>query len=222
MRRFLNMFSYECKVAFYGCYSCAWVGILPLLSQNREPNPIGDRFMGLWHNQNRAPDDPEASGGVFCGQVLALHPLSAVVLTSPEHLTVIGDWIGHPDYESIVATGQIAECSEYWDFVATILTAAHEYNHSKRRWEESRGQHTEVNADIVAQHSRDDAIASAAVLFDDFAAARGLVCSECSTSLSYARHESQGGEEPIVTAYFRCKSCSNETAIEISRSDLEG
>ena len=142
VRLFLNMFSYQCKVAFYLCYCSAWVGILQRLAQTREPNIIGERFMRLWHHQNRAPDDFGVSQDAFCGQVLALHPLSAVVLTAPEHRAVVGNWIGHPDYEALHASGQVAQCEAYWDLVATILIAAHEYDRSRERWEAGRGQAT--------------------------------------------------------------------------------
>ncbi|MFV1967238.1 MAG: hypothetical protein ACC628_17555 [Pirellulaceae bacterium] len=220
VRRFLNMFSYECKVAFYGCYCSAWVEILKWLSQNREANTLGDRFMRLWHHQNRALESEDVRRDVFCGQVLALHPLSAVILTSPQHLTAIGGWIGHADYESITCVGRIADCPEYWSLVATIMTAAHEYDRSRCRWEELRGKATDVNTDTVAQHTRDDSTASVAILFEDYAAARGLVCPDCSAVLSYLKHEIRYDEEAVAAVDFCCSSCSHRTTIEISYADI--
>ena len=219
VRMFLNMFSYQCKVAFYLCYCSAWIAILQWLAQTRGPNVLGERFMRLWHHQNRAPDDSGVSRDAFCGQVLALHPLSAVVLTSPEHLTAVGDWVGHPDYEALLTSGQVAECEEYWDFVATVLIAAREYDRSRRRWEAGRGQTTRTDTERLSQQSRDDSVASARVLFEDFAAARGHVCPDCSGPLAYVRYERAEKDRPGVIAFFRCQSCDREITVEVAEDD---
>ena len=227
-RMFLNMFSYECKVAFYMCYCSAWVGIVNRLSQNPEPNVLGDRFMRIWHHQNRAPDDSGISRDAFCGQILALHPLSAVILTSPEHLAAVGNWVGHPDYEALQANGRVLQCDAYWDLVATILISAHEYDRSRRQWEAGRKQATHADTESVSQQSRDDGTASAQILFEDFAAARGHDCPECSNTLTYVRHEqpkvdeSTETDEPTVKVFFRCGSCDCETTIEVSHDDIVG
>ncbi len=55
------------------------------------------------------------SRDVFCGQVLALHPLSGEVLSSPEHLAAIGGWIGRHDLEDLMRTGEVQVCDDYWD-----------------------------------------------------------------------------------------------------------
>ncbi len=222
VRQFLNMFSYECKVAFYGCYCSAWVAILQRLGQNREPNAVGERFMQLWHNQNRVSDDAEVRRDVFCGQILALHPLSAVVLTSPQHLAVIGRWFGHPEYEAILSAGKIADCPEYWDLVTTILIAAHEYDQSRRRWEGSRNQTTLVSTESVDQHpAGDSSVFSPRIAFEDFAAARQHQCPACSAHLTYLQHETRSGQDPTVIAEFRCSSCQREKTIEIRLGDVE-
>jgi hypothetical protein len=220
VRLFLNMFSYQCKVAFYLCTSTAWVGILQRLSQTQQINTVGERFMQIWHHQNRAPDDFGVSRDALCGQVLAMHPLSGVVLTSPEHLTVVGDWIGHPDYEALHAKNQVGQCAAYWDLVATILIAAHEYDRSRKRWEEGRKESTRADSKKVSRKSRDDSTASERVLFEDFAAARGHVCSECSGTLAYSHFKPAEEGKPTATAFYRCQSCEREESIEVSRDDL--
>lgn len=224
VHRFLNMFAYECKVALYQCYCSAWVGILQWLAQNREPNVLGDRFMRLWHHQNRAADDAEVYRDVFCGQVLALHPLSAVVLTSPQHLHVIGRWIGHPDYDALQSSGQIGSSAEYWNLVAMIMIAAHEYDWSRRRWEETRGQSTRADLASITLRARDEGVASPRLVFEDYAAARGIVCSECSAALSYDRYDPADAEDPTPRArvYFRCISCGHEQTVEVGADDLTG
>jgi hypothetical protein len=222
VRMFLNMFSYECKVAFYTCYCSAWVAILRWLAENREPNTTGERFMRIWHHQNRASDAGEVHRDVFCGQVLAIHPLSAVVLSSPEHLAVIGNWLGHRDYETLYASNRFGQCDEYWDFVATILIAAHEYDRSRRRWDERRGQPTRAASDRLPAQARDDSVASARVLFEDFAAARGLHCPRCSGPLDYVRYETPPDGSSGVAVSFRCRSCGEQTTVPVERGDVAG
>ena len=201
MRHFVNIFSYESKVAFYLCYASAWVALLPWLEQHRGPNIVGQRFMEMWHHQNRI--DRDANGipqDVFRGQVLALHPLSAIVLTAPEHLTVIGRWVGHPEFDQLQAEGRIGECPEYWDVVATILIAAHEYSASRERWELNRGSKPVTSTAAIQDKTRDDATASARVLFEDFATKRGVVCPACFAPLRYDRFEAVVDEVRTVRA----------------------
>lgn len=221
VRLFVNMFSYQCKVAFYHCYANAWVGILQSLKQAGKLDLLGERFMRLWQHQNRPADDAEVHRDVFSGQIPALHPLSAVVLNSPEHLEVIGRCIGLPDYEGLTTSGKIIESREYWDLVATVLIAAHEYDRSRRRWEERREHPTHTSSNEVARQARDDATGSLRILFEDYAAARGRLCSECSGELRYVRQEPSGtAESPMAIVTFRCQSCGRETEIEVGHDDV--
>ena len=142
-RIFINMFSYECKVAFYLCYANAWIGLIRSLVDRHGLDPMSERFLRLWHHQNQPIEDPAAPGGVhpdvFFGQILALHPLSAIVHAEPSYLQAIGGWIGHPDYDVLNQRGRVGDCPAYWDMVAAILIAAHEYRRSHERWDERRG-----------------------------------------------------------------------------------
>jgi hypothetical protein len=221
VRMFVNMFSYECKVAYYLCYANAWIGVLESLRRNGNVDALSERFMRLWHHQNSAADDAEVHRDVFCGQILALHPLSAVVLTSPQHLEVIGQYLSLPDLETLIANGRIAETEEYWNVVSTILVAAHEYDRSRQRWEELRNHPIQTSSDLVAQQARDDATASARVFFEEHVAARGQLCPECSGRLAFLRHESVGtADSPAALAHFRCMTCNRETALEVGPSDV--
>ena len=114
----------------------------------------------------------------------------------------------------------MGECDAYWDFVATILIAAHEYDRSRERWKRQRGEVTHVDSGRVAQETRDDSMASARLLFEDYVAARGYVCDDCSGTLAYERHEAVEEDRPAVVV-FRCQSCGREKAIEVTRNDVE-
>jgi hypothetical protein len=63
-RLFINMFSYECKVSFYLCYACAWLGLIPWLVANQGLDPMTERFLRFWHYQNQPTEDPSAPTGV--------------------------------------------------------------------------------------------------------------------------------------------------------------
>jgi hypothetical protein len=78
---------------------------------------------------------------------------------------------GTLEYDQLHAEGRIGESLEYWDVVATVLIAAHEYNASRERWELNRGSKPVTSTAAIEGKTRDDATASAAVLFEDFASA---------------------------------------------------
>jgi hypothetical protein len=52
-RNYLNWFGYECKAAFHTCYANAWVGLIPWLREHRGLDPVSERFLRFWHNQNQ-------------------------------------------------------------------------------------------------------------------------------------------------------------------------
>jgi hypothetical protein len=53
LRTFLDVFSTECKLAFYLCYSNFWIGLLPWLGEHQGLDPMSKRFLSIWHNQNQ-------------------------------------------------------------------------------------------------------------------------------------------------------------------------
>ncbi len=210
VHRFLNSFSYECKVAFYTCYCSAWVGILRWLQNNTEPNVVGNRIMNMWHNQSV----------VLRGQVLALHPLSAFMHSSPEHFTTIGQWFGHPEYDSIVSSGKQEDCEEYWRLVGSILIAAHEYNESRNRRKESRGNVTLVSSEAASLASLEDTDISIVEAFEQVAAVAGHRCSKCDESLKYRGHTPRNDDKSTVDADFKCKACGNQMTFPVSCEEI--
>jgi hypothetical protein len=58
LRHFLNLFAYECIVAFYTCYANAWVGLIPWLRENRGLHFLSEHFLRFWHNQNQPVEIP--------------------------------------------------------------------------------------------------------------------------------------------------------------------
>jgi hypothetical protein len=67
VRHFLNLFAYECKAAFCTCYANAWAGLIPWLRENRGLDPLSERFLRFWHNQNQPVEIPhgQTPGGIL-------------------------------------------------------------------------------------------------------------------------------------------------------------
>jgi hypothetical protein len=223
-RDFINMFSYQCKVAFYCCYANSWIGLTRRLVDDHGLDPPSERFLRLWHHQNQPTVDPSAPGGgrrdVFCGQVLALHPLSAILQEDPAHRAAIAAWIGHPDYEVLDRQGREVDCPEYWNLVASVLTAAREYRHAHQRWNDSRGVEKTSIADNGVEPARDDAAASEALLFEGYARRRGFDCPQCHAPLVYRHYEPPDPGSSEVRVLFRCRDAGHETSLLISEEDL--
>ncbi len=126
-RLFINMVSYEAKVSFHNCYANAWSKLTPWLMHNRGLGSTSARFMSLWHHQN----ERDSGRDVFWGHVLALHPLSERVMTQAPHRVAVGQWLRAAAGDPL--PGTVVDRSEYWDLVATILAAGHEYAHLREQ-----------------------------------------------------------------------------------------
>lgn len=223
-RLFLNMFSYQCKVSFYLCYANAWIGLIRSLVDHHQLDPLSERFLRVWHYQNQPVEDPTAPGGghrdVFCGQILALHPLSGIIFSESNHLQAIGRWIGHPDYEVLNQQDRVGACSAYWDMVATILIAAHEYDHSRDQWNATRGARGTGSQGREAERVRNDAPPPVGLLFEDYVQAHDIVCSRCPAPLVYHHHDPAEEGSSEVRVVYRCRDAGHETTISIREDDL--
>jgi hypothetical protein len=159
--------------------------------------------------------------GTLCGELLSLHPVSRYVLAQDGLRQVLGKWLLHPDYESLTAAGPAAvgACPEYRNAVTAILIAAHEYDRNQDDYEKRRGKRT-VSGDgnincgpnggdnrdsLLANTARDDASATSASLFGDFAAGNGIRCPECGGAALFLEHGQQSDEDGDVEVSFRCR-----------------
>jgi hypothetical protein len=225
-RAFLNLLQYEAKVAFYLCYSNTWVDLIPWLERNCGLQPASKRLMRLWHYQNQPRDNPEDKPGgtrdVFCGQVLSLHPLSAFIFGKPEHCTVLGRWISHPDYDRLEAENTIGTAQEYWNLVATILIAATEYKHVRDQWEASRGAHVRTQSGLVeASSSPASAQAEIAVRMNEYAAEKRILCANCQHAVEFERSEDPDEKPDTAVIWYGCPKCHQSLSIPVSYDELE-
>jgi hypothetical protein len=130
-------------------------------------SPMSVRFMWLMHRLDRADEDNAvATGGhrgMFCGQVLSLHPVGRWLLYRPEYLEPIGRWLAHPDHERLCLNGAALDCAEYQSAVTAILCAAHEYRMAHDAYESARnaGRGAGGSPRAAARGSDADAASSA-------------------------------------------------------------
>jgi hypothetical protein len=223
-RLFINLFSYQCKLAFYLCYANAWIGLIHHLVQHHGLDPLSQRFLRYWHYQNRPIGNPIALDGshrdVFCGQILALHPLSAILFSEPDYLLILGHWFGHPDFDTLHQQNRVTSCHAYWEMVAAILSAAHEYAHSYQRWTDSRPGRPIGSQDSHPELAQNDSPPSSAWVFEDYVHNRGIVCRQCRAPLLYQHHEFPGDGEFEVSVHFRCQGSGHPITLPITHDDL--
>ena len=79
---------------------------------------------------------------VFCGQVLALHPLNWILLDRPELCQLVGQFVTSPKFDQAMESGQVDDLEEYWGMVEAVLTAAHLYQLEHLNQESGRRQPT--------------------------------------------------------------------------------
>ena len=192
LRRFLNVFGYECKASFNLCYANAWIGLIPWLREHRGLDDVSERFLRLWHMQNQPIDRPDGTVGsdVFNGQVLSLHPLSGFFMKNPSFFAVAGRFFASEHREGARAKNRL----QYWELVGAILTAAHLYRQAAEHAgpRARRPGRCGVAVECVAAGSPD---VSEPAVFEDFAVSQGVVCSNCSKQIRFAATASRRGRE---------------------------
>jgi hypothetical protein len=148
---------------------------------------------------------------VFSGQVLSLHPLSAIFMRDPALCATAERLFAAADFETIQANG----LAEYWDFVGAILTAAHLYRNAADRQANDRGlgrrmQHIELI------HTVDDAV-SQGQLLEELASAQAILCSNsaCNRPLRFVDYDRPDDQGPIHVV-FQCSSCEKPARVEFS------
>jgi hypothetical protein len=67
VRQFINLFAYEAKASFYRCYANAWIDLISWLRKHQGLDPLSERFLRFWHNQNQPIEVPHGRtpGGII-------------------------------------------------------------------------------------------------------------------------------------------------------------
>lgn len=260
VRRFINMFAYECKVNFYTCFANTWIDLIPWLREHRGLDDVSERFLRFWHMQNQPIEIPHGRtlGGVryptmrgaisqvrgadgslqrgtiilptehvgpthvrdvFSGQVLSLHPLSAFLMQDRGLCAVAGRLFATEAYTRAFRDGQAAFCSEYWDLMGAILSAAHLYRQALDQQSARRGVHQRQPAqpDLAAVDSEE---LSAARMFEEYAAVRGMHCPHCQSALVCQSIRPTDPDEDQVQVDFECRDCRRPVPLSIESEDF--
>jgi hypothetical protein len=213
LRRFLNLFAYQCKISFYLTYANAWISLIPWLQQHRGLDDVSERFLRMWHMQNQPI---EQSNGivlpdVFCGQVLSLHPLSGFFMKDPALCAAVGPFFTSPRYAEALAGG----LPEYWEMVGAILTAARLYRQAADRQANLRGLRSRGGAAVEGV-----AAAEGAEALRDFAESQKIACPFCNKPAHFVRCFPAGDADQFRMEYT-CRRCNLPVEAVFERDTLE-
>jgi hypothetical protein len=215
-RNLINHLAYQFKVAFYLCYANLWVTLISWLRENRGLDGASERLLRVWHMQNQPVQLPDGRHlpDVFCGQVLALHPLSGFLMLDPALCAAAGRFFGTQAYDRAFAPGQADLGSEYWGLIDAILTAAHLYRQAAEQdWRRgSRG----AEGLAVAPSSEGP---SDTFLLEEVAKRRAWLCPDCGGPLRYVGF---GRDEGSVVAdlEFACRICGKPSWRSLNYEEL--
>jgi hypothetical protein len=189
-------------------------GRATLMDKGQSGKPVSRSL--TWETQQLGPTHLR---DVFSGQVLSLHPLSAFFMQNPSACAIAGRFFTCDRYEDVIVRGHAERCSEYWDLIGAILTAAHRY----RRALDEQADQRPVRASrsmALANVSCDTGELSEAVAMEDFAAEMKVSCPNCKGALRFDSYDplSESGGQP--QANYRCASCQHPVRMPLDESIL--
>ncbi len=158
---------------------------------------------------------------VFCGQVLALHPLTWILLDRPELCDLVGSYLASPKFDAGLKSGHVDDFREYWAMVEAIVTAAylyqvaHEGNESRRKQRPLGG--TDNSAAIAS--SAPGPLTEDAQL-RDFVDAANKAC-PCGGKYEYADSEIPGAAGETIVIPVICGSCGLPSELQRTLRDME-
>lgn len=257
VRLFVNAFSYECKLRFYGCYANFWIGLIPWLRANHNLDAMSERFLRLWHNQNQPIEIPpgRTPGGiiyptqvaqrlpmpdgriteiscptefpednaipdVFGGQVLALHPLSWILLSKRALRHDIGAYIASPAYDGGIRLGATGQLPEYWGMVKSILTAAYLYQELQYRNESDRADGPRTCNRSIQDCADPRSSTTPRALLERYVEQLHQLC-PCGGTMHLHENELPVADGESCDILVRCGQCKLESVIAATMADLQ-
>jgi hypothetical protein len=238
-RLLIDQLAYECKASFYLTYWNLWLSLIPWLRHHKGLDPTSERFLRLWHRQNQHDElinqpalrcKNETAGpmlaepgvhylpDVFSGQILSLHPLSAIIMKDPALLEIVGRFVASPQYDCVARTGRADDCPLYWDFIGAILTAANLYRVATKAAQSKRGT-IFYGGDATSQVAGNSSLPLIAPAFEEHAAAYDWRCL-CGGRLKYVVHREAPDEPSSVLVNYRCALCRAVSERLIHRAEF--
>lgn len=158
---------------------------------------------------------------VFCGQVLALHPLSWILLARPELRELVGSCIAAPRFDDALVSGRVDEFPEYWQMVEAILTAAYLYQVAREGNESRRNKRPLGGMEIsVANVSTEPGPLTEYSHLREYVDALNEKC-PCGGKYEYANSELPVADGKTVTVSVICGSCGLPSELVTTQCGME-
>lgn len=202
-------------------HGCTLSGIVYPTRAGRQlalPDDAGNRHV---HELSWVTDHvgPEAIPDVFLGQVLALHPLSFILLDRPELCEQVGACIASPPYEEAMRSGNVDHFSEYWRMVEAIVTAAYLYQEARLRYESER-RVKPLSAEKFSDEGRKlDPSCTPATLLRDYVDGLVQTC-PCGGKYRYVATGLPTADANEVLIPVECDSCDLPSKITATQASL--
>ena len=228
-RRFLDLVLFESKVCFYECYAVLWQMLIPWLCQNRNLDLVSEQFLRIWHNQNpslrrrqRENDVTSFETDAFLGHVLSLHPLSGILMNTPELCALAALYFRNAGPEPVIQNN-VPPPTEYWDLVRAILLAGHMYRLNDVRSPATRSLDS-PNLQFASPPSQTSSPSRNAEIQESLARVAwraNLTCRLCHSELEQFRcTELDSSNRCQMTGY--CNHCREDSTREVDISQLTG
>jgi hypothetical protein len=158
---------------------------------------------------------------VFTGQVLSLHPLSAVVMRDPILRTLVGRFLVAPEYETIMASRNAQHSAAYWGMVEAVVIAAALYRQQRQTRSQRRAVWLNGGEATCNLEGPDAALTErlAFQAFEDYAAIRKLRCG-CGGRLHFQSHEPVPRADDRLRVHYRCAACSRTRTHQVTQEEL--
>jgi hypothetical protein len=239
MRMLIDQLAYACKASFNLTYWNLWLSLIPWLRRHKGLDPTSERFLRLWHRQNQHDElanrpsliiKNKTAGpmlaepgvhylpDVFSGQILSLHPLSAIIMKDPALLEIVGRFVASPQYDCVARTRQADDCPLYWEFIGAILTAANLYRVASETARSKRGTIC-YGGEATSQVAGNSSLPLIAPAFEEHAAAYDWRCL-CGGRLTYVVHREASDEPSSVLVNYRCALCRADSERLIHRAEF--
>ena len=215
-RLLLNHFEYATKLGFYRCYANTWIHILATLEQ-QGLDDLSHRFLRFWHWQNQPVEhaDGTVEPDAFCGQVLALHPLSGFLMQDPQLLAIAGGFVGVISHDEI-DQGTYAERDEYWELVRGILVAAQRYHRSLETQNLDRGARTQTSGHGPLVPAGESTPVSMLQQLTDCLAELQIHCTACGGPLTCVSVPTTAECRDVAIVATHCRTCQRDQTIELT------
>jgi hypothetical protein len=133
---------------------------------------------------------------------------------------VAGRFFGTEAYARVFRDGQADLCSEYWDLIGGILSAAHLYRQALDQQSASRSVRERELAEPELAAAGSEELPPQRIL-EEYAGARGMRCPQCQGLLNCRSFHAAGDDEDHADVEFECHDCRHPVRLSIESRDFD-